>query len=440
MRKHVGLKNGILRKRLRHMAAIGLCAVMLVSSFPGGVTAVSNAAETVDGSAAAQADEPTGGVETIKLTKNNVVVNFNPEGFKEIEGCVHDKVYYTAENYGAYAAGYYFLIRNSANKWAYKLSLPFTGDSLRLEYGLSKTQNGVKITTRYYSLLKINENGEPYVAEHDTIPDTTVTPAPGSDATGTPTVTEAPVTIQEQEITVKVASKKYTGNSIKKSKKTFDIGASAMTDISYKVTSGSKYVSVSGNGIVTVKKNTPAGKYKIRVTAKATDEYEEAETIVTVTVTEAIAPALKWSDFKTTGKYGFNFKKESKKYKYDTYYCWVSIIGEKAKDYKKLIKTKRGICLGSKQSDVIEAYGQPWYGVEKYKYKKDNFYQTIKNSNTKTANLLKKITKRAEYTANKFELDHPDRIASTSSVGDRFAISFYFDKNGKVALILFTRY
>ncbi len=72
-----------------------------------------------------------------------------------------------------------------------------------------------------------------------------------------------PVVAQEQEITVKAANKKLTGDSIKKSKKTFKIGASAMTDISYKVMNGSKYVSVSKKGVVTVKKNTPAGTYKI---------------------------------------------------------------------------------------------------------------------------------------------------------------------------------
>lgn len=428
MRKHVGLEKGILRKRLLRMAATGLlCTALLVGSFPEwGATAVTNAAETGDGSATTQEDEPTGEVETIKLTKSNVIMNFNPKSFREIEGCVHDKVYYIEEDYTAYTKGYYFLIKNTGNKTAYKLNFPFSGDSLRLEYSLSKTTNGVKTITKYYSILKINENGEPYVAEYDTIPST---PAPP---------TSSPTTKQKQKITVKTAKKKYTDASLMKSKKSFDIGASAMADISYKVLNGSKYISVDGNGIVTVKKNTPAGTYKIRVTAEATDEYKGAQTIVTVTVTEKDF-SLKWSDFKTTGKYGFDFKKKSKKHKYETFYCWVSIKDGKTKNYSKLLKTKRGICLGSKQSDVVEAYGLPWYGVEKYKYKNDSFYETVKKSHTKTANLLKKVKKYAEYTADKFELDHPGRVSSTSYAGDIYRISFYFGKDDKVKLILFTR-
>lgn len=425
MRKHVGLKSGTIRKKLLRMVALGLCSAMLVCNFSGGAMAVSNAAETADGSSATQTGETVGEVETIKLTTKNTVMNFNPEGFTEIEGCVHDKVYYTAEDNGAYTKGYYFLIKSSAHKMAYKFSFPFTGDSLRFEYGLTNTKNGVKVSTKYYSLLKVNEAGQPYVAEHGKIQDPAATPTP------------VPDTTKEQKLTVDVKSKKYKGDSLKKSKKSFDIGASAMTDISYKVLNGSKYISVNADGVVTVKKNTPKGTYKIRVVAEATEEYEEAETIVTVTVTKKTAPdfSLRWSDFKTTGKYGFNFKKESKNE--DSFYTYVSTIGEKKKDYKKLLKTKRGICLGSAKSAVVKEYGED--GIVKYKYKQDDFYSTIKKSDAKTVNLLKKIKKVAKYTTNKFRLDHPGRIPSTIARGDTFEIRFYFGKNDKVELIVFCR-
>lgn len=230
-----------------------------------------------------EADKPADEVETIWLNKKNTILNFNPEGLKEIEGCVHDKVYYAAGDSGIYAQGYYFLIKSSSSKLAYKLSLPFKGGALRFEYALTSTKNDVKITTNYYSLLKMNENNEPYVAEHDIIPEPTVTATPVPEATATPT----PAPIQAQEITIKTASKKYTGDSLRKAKKTFNIGASAMTSLSYEVASGSKYISVNRNGVVTVKQNTPKGTYTINVTAKATDEYYEASATVTITVTAA---------------------------------------------------------------------------------------------------------------------------------------------------------
>jgi hypothetical protein len=62
---------------------------------------------------------------------------------------------------------------------------------------------------------------------------------------------------------------KKTTISIASGEQKFSIGASAKTSLSYKVVNGSKYMSVSKWGKVTVKKGIPTGKYKIQVTAKA---------------------------------------------------------------------------------------------------------------------------------------------------------------------------
>jgi hypothetical protein len=89
---------------------------------------------------------------------------------------------------------------------------------------------------------------------------------------------------QPQTIKLKNASKKYTSASLKKSSKTFSIGASASGKLSYEVTSGKKYISVSSAGKVTVKKGTPKGTYKVKVSASATDYYSAASKTVKIVV------------------------------------------------------------------------------------------------------------------------------------------------------------
>ncbi len=74
---------------------------------------------------------------------------------------------------------------------------------------------------------------------------------------------------EDQEISVSVSKKTYKAATLKKGKKTFNIGATANTKLTYKVTKGSKYITVSKTGKVTVKKGTPKGTYKIKITAKA---------------------------------------------------------------------------------------------------------------------------------------------------------------------------
>ena len=95
-------------------------------------------------------------------------------------------------------------------------------------------------------------------------------------------------TFQTQDITVKTTSKDYKVSSLKKAKKTFKIGAKAKGDITYSVTSkdAKKRVTVSKDGVVTVKKNTPKGTYKVKVKIKAAAEgiYKAANKTVTIKV------------------------------------------------------------------------------------------------------------------------------------------------------------
>ncbi|MBR1741129.1 MAG: hypothetical protein IJ733_04525, partial [Lachnospiraceae bacterium] len=99
-----------------------------------------------------------------------------------------------------------------------------------------------------------------------------------------PEATEKPAEAEEQTISLKVSKKTYTADQFRTGKKTFKIGASAKTALTYKVTSGSKYVSVNQSGLVTIKRWTPKGTYKISVTAKATEEYKKATKTVTVNI------------------------------------------------------------------------------------------------------------------------------------------------------------
>ena len=132
-----------------------------------------------------------------------------------------------------------------------------------------------------------------------------------------------------QKISLKVSKKSYTADQFKASKQSFQIGASAKTKVSYKVTKGNKYVSVNGKGIVTVKRWTPQGTYKVTVTAKATDKYKKAEKNVTIQVKAPKNAALS----------KINMSWDLKNYKTVPYSTAYGAYDYEIGDYIKLMKT-----------------------------------------------------------------------------------------------------
>lgn len=87
-----------------------------------------------------------------------------------------------------------------------------------------------------------------------------------------------------QKIGVVNPTKTFFQKDLKKGSKTFSIGAKAKSKITYKVVSGSKYVSVSQGGKVTVKRKAVKGTYKIKVCAQETSDYKATSKIVKVVV------------------------------------------------------------------------------------------------------------------------------------------------------------
>lgn len=85
-----------------------------------------------------------------------------------------------------------------------------------------------------------------------------------------------------QTISASVSSKSYKKATVAKASQSFSIGAKAKSTLSYK--SGSKYLTVSSKGKVTVKKGTPKGSYKITVSAKKSTNYNAATKTITVKV------------------------------------------------------------------------------------------------------------------------------------------------------------
>ena len=76
-----------------------------------------------------------------------------------------------------------------------------------------------------------------------------------------------------KKLTMYIANGTYKGtvnaSDLQAGNKTFKIGCSAPTKLTYKKKSGSAYLSVNNNGNVTVKKGTPAGTYYMKVKIKA---------------------------------------------------------------------------------------------------------------------------------------------------------------------------
>lgn len=89
-----------------------------------------------------------------------------------------------------------------------------------------------------------------------------------------------------QNITVKNETKTYTQAQLQKKARSFSIGAKAKGKISYKVTSGTNYISVNKKGEVTIKKGTPVGVYKVKVTAAAVSKYSKAEKEIVIIIKE----------------------------------------------------------------------------------------------------------------------------------------------------------
>ena len=107
--------------------------------------------------------------------------------------------------------------------------------------------------------------------------------------------TTAPATVQwtiakaAQNVTAKTASKSYKLATVKKKAQSFTIGAAANGTLTYKVTAtpskkAAKYLTVTKNGKVTVKKGAPAGIYTVTVSAAETANYQAASKEVTVKV------------------------------------------------------------------------------------------------------------------------------------------------------------
>lgn len=94
-------------------------------------------------------------------------------------------------------------------------------------------------------------------------------------------------------INASVLSKKINGNSLT-ANSSFSIDASTNSNgaLSYSLisypTNGKKYLTITSDGTVTVKKGAPAGTYKIQVSNSETNNYKKASPrIITVTVTPA---------------------------------------------------------------------------------------------------------------------------------------------------------
>lgn len=117
-------------------------------------------------------------------------------------------------------------------------------------------------------------------------------PVPGTVTSVEPGQTQAAPTAPQQDLkkqTIRIQPKdikvkKYKVSKLKKKKAVFKITATAEGAVTYKVTKGSKYITVSKKGKVTVKKKTKKGTYTIRITAAQTSVYAEASRTVKVQV------------------------------------------------------------------------------------------------------------------------------------------------------------
>lgn len=116
---------------------------------------------------------------------------------------------------------------------------------------------------------------------------TTITIKAKSTSTYKSATKKITLTVKKAKQTLKVSKDKLYVKSkdIKKAGKTFKIKTSSKNSVSFKLKSGSsKYVSVSKNGVITVKKNAKKGTYIVYATAKSSTNYESAAKAIKVVV------------------------------------------------------------------------------------------------------------------------------------------------------------
>jgi hypothetical protein len=99
-------------------------------------------------------------------------------------------------------------------------------------------------------------------------------------------ISVTPISKTAQSISVTPTSKTVKASKVKKTAQMFTIKATAKGNVTFKKSSGSKNVTISKTGTVTVKKGTKNGTYKIKVkvSAAATSKYEATSKTVTITV------------------------------------------------------------------------------------------------------------------------------------------------------------
>lgn len=94
----------------------------------------------------------------------------------------------------------------------------------------------------------------------------------------------------DQAVYTAVSVKTYKMSALKKKAYSFTVGGSAQGGVSYRVArvpaGGAKYITVDGNGRVTLKKKAPGGIYEIAVSTGATANLNAAEKIVQINVTK----------------------------------------------------------------------------------------------------------------------------------------------------------
>ena len=118
------------------------------------------------------------------------------------------------------------------------------------------------------------------------------TPAPTTTApveTLQPTVSPIPEQLKTQKVVIKTLSKKISFKTLKKKAQKFKIQATANTKVTFTKVSGTKKISVTKNGTVTVAKKLKKGTYKITVQATAV----ENDTYKKVTVKKIIKIVVK---------------------------------------------------------------------------------------------------------------------------------------------------
>lgn len=86
-----------------------------------------------------------------------------------------------------------------------------------------------------------------------------------------------------QKIKVSTNMRIYSKAQLKKNK-TFNIGAKAKGNLTYKVVNGKNYISVSSKGRVTIKKNIPKGTYRIKIIAKETQYYKSTTKTIKIKI------------------------------------------------------------------------------------------------------------------------------------------------------------